>query len=320
MTARAVRVSSVISFALVSAFAVPAFAHDPRVAVDVDGGSCVAHEGFRQEVEARGGRVDDDASVRLRVRMLPHEGGSSVAVDVSGEGPRGALASRTFVAVSCAEAVDAAALLVALSGVEASNPEPTPEPPSPPPAIDAPAPPSPRVSERSSTTSLYASGAIVGTSLGEGQIGGRLALGLAAERAWLPWIEAAASANVPRSISGGGGEATLTWISGRVAVSPIGIALAPSLFASAYAGAEAGALFASGDGTSRVDSRTRPWLAALAGARLRWDVGSRIFAGADAGAALPLLRDEFVFVHGGTAYRTPIVAFETALSLGTRFP
>lgn len=317
---------AVLAGLLVSTMALDAVAHDSRVSVRVDGDACPAHDELRREAESRGARIDEDAPVRLRVRMS-RASERNVAVDVSGEGPRGAIASRSFVAASCAEAIDAAALLVALSGSDAAEPEPDPQPeptPAPAPIVVAQPPiaeqPSPPPRRREATTALYASGGAFGTSLGEGQVGGRLALGFEAKRTWLPWIEASAAVNAPRAIAGGGGEATLVWITGRAAVAPIGVTLSPQIVASPWVGAEAGALAGSGDGTARVESRTRPWLAAVAGARVRWDVGRRLFAGIDAAAVAPLLRDSFVFVNGGTAYRTPPVAFETALSLGARLP
>jgi hypothetical protein len=89
---------------------------------------------------------------------------------------------------------------------------------------------------------------------------------------------------------------------------------------SAFAAADVGALNVSGSGATRVDSRTRPWFSVAGGARVRWDLAGRIFAGIDAACVVPLVRDDFVFINGGSAYRVPAVGAETGLIVGAHFP
>jgi hypothetical protein len=93
-----------------------------------------------------------------------------------------------------------------------------------------------------------------------------------------------------------------------------------ALHVSAFAALDVGALTVSGSGATRVDTRTRPWYALGAGGRGRWDLGSRMFAGLDAAAVVPLVRDDFVFINGGLAYRVPVIAAETAIFVGVHFP
>jgi hypothetical protein len=321
-----------------------ASAHDRSVVVSLDGGTCVAQSALREAVASRGGRIADEAPVHLRVRVDANEDGE-VGVEIGGRGAHGALAERRFVASSCADATDALGLVIALAGDEAaSSSAPRDEAPSTAPAneatstsaqttvpanaappVAADAPPSraarPVGPSRPSTPSRFALGAgALGTTLGEGPIGARIAGTLAWKRSLLPWIEASASANVPRTIEGGGGGADATWISGRIAAAPIGTEVGQRTRISVFGAFDAGALNVSGSGASRVESRTRPWFAIAGGARTRWDLGGRWFAGLDAAAVVPLLRDEFVFLNGGTAYRVPAIGVESGISLGAHFP
>lgn len=318
-----------LAFAAVIAVEHAAMAHDARVAVDLDSEGCVAQEDLRREVEARGAQIAQDAPVRLRVRV---DRASGVLLDVTGERAEGALSARRLVAASCAEALVALALVVALAADEpAAAPPPDPErppaaPPAPPPAPppvarDAPSPPAPAArSEVKAPRVPYVAASLLATSLAEGQAGARLAAGLAAPRTWLPWVEASASLTLPRAVSGGGGDARLTWAVGRLSAAPVGVAVSSGVHASAYAAAEAGVLFASGEGPTRTRSSSRPWLAAAAGARVRGSIGSRFFTAFSAGAIVPVVRDELVFLGGGTAYRVPVVGAEGALSFGGDFP
>lgn len=321
-----------------------ASAHDRSVVVSLDGGTCVAHSALRDAVVSRGGRITDDAPVHLHVKVDATKDGR-VGIEIGGRGAQGALAERRFVASSCADATDALGLVIALAGDDAersatSEAAPAPNeasiaeaPPTPSsgttpapaaadaPATHAPAPPR-RASPETSTPSRFALAAgAVGTTLGEGQIGARIGGTLEWRRSFFPWIEASASANVPRTIEGGGGGADATWISGRVAAAPIGMTIgSPHLRATLFAAFDAGALTVSGSGASRVSTQTRPWFALAGGARARWDLGDRWFAGLDAAAVVPLLRDDFVFLNGGTAYRVPAIGVESAICMGAHFP
>lgn len=319
-----------------------AAAHDRSVVVSLEGGTCVAQSALRDAVTSRGGRIADEAPVHLRVKVDTKNDGQ-VGVEIGGRNARGPLAERRFVASSCADAVDALGLVIALAGDEAERvakaddapsssasraddaPSPAPNAPNAPTqlvAADAPAPSVPASkADTAPTPSRFALGAgAFGTSLGEGQVGARIAGTLEWKRSLVPWIEASASANVPRMIEGGGGGADPTWITGRLAAAPIGTDVGSRMRVSLFGAFEGGTLNVAGSGATRVDSKTRPWFAVAAGGRARWDLGDRFFAGLDVAGVVPLLRDDFVFLRGGTAYRVPVIAVESGIFLGAHFP
>ncbi len=324
-----------LTFASIALFEQGASAHDRKVAVTLEGGTCVAQSALRDAIALRGGRITDEAPVRLRVRVRLHDDGQ-VGVEIGGESARGALADRRFVAPSCADAVDAIGLVIALAGDETERA-------APPPVDEAPAAPAPALpppvstptsidtpveardaraaASETRTPSRFALGAgALGTTFGEGQVGARVGAAIEWRRSLLPWVEASASMNVPRTLHGGGGGADAAWISGRLAAAlPFGTYVGRGLRMSVFGGADIGALNVSGSGATRVDSRTRPWFALAGGARARWDIKGGFFAGLDGAAVVPLVRDDFVFVNGGTAYRVPVVGAETAVFLGAHF-
>jgi len=301
-------------------------AQDRSVVVSVDGGTCVTQAALRDAVMVRGGKVSDDAVVRLRVRVdAPPEGNSEpVSVQVAGQGTHGALAERRFVASSCREAIDALGLVIALAADDdaADDPMPSALAPAAPPERDAVSePPVITAETKPGPPTVFALRAgAVGTTFGEGQLGARVAGSLEWRRTLLPWIEAAATITFPRTIDGGGGGADASWITARLAAAPVGLRIGDSLQLSLFGAFDVGSLGVTGTGPARVESKGRAWLAVAAGARMRWDLGARFFAGLDALAVVPLVRDEFVFVNGGSAYRVPGIGAETAIFAGVRFP
>lgn len=313
-------------FVAVMATASTASAQDRAVVVSVDGGTCVTQAALRDAVVVRGGKISDDAVVRLRVKVdAPREG--NVSVEVAGQGAHGALAERRFVASSCRDALDALGLVVALAADDdaAEDRAPSIESPVAPAtaperdaAKEAPAPAADGKLGPPTTFALRA-GAI-GTTFGEGQLGARLSGSLEWKRMLLPWIEAAATITFPHTIDGGGGGADARWITARLAAAPVGFQIGDAWRLSLFGAFDVGALGVSGSGPARVESRSRTWLAVAAGARMRWDLGPRFFAGLDAAAVVPLVRDEFVFVNGGSAYRVPGIGAETAIFAGVHFP
>ncbi|WP_437825574.1 hypothetical protein [Sorangium sp. So ce1153] len=334
-----------------------AHAANVGVAVELDEQRCVTLDEVRAAAALRGGRVDADSAVRLRVHVREAEPPSAVTLVISGQGAHGAIEARTIVADSCAEAASALGLVVTMAGddelaqAEASRAEPLP--PTPParpsqgaargssPTSTAPparprqgtaresnptsaAPPArpSRATARETTpaTKLYAALGLVATPPYEGPAGARLSGGLASDRAFFPWAEVGVGATLPRTVSGGGAWVSLTWLTARASLAPVGASLGDRVFASAYMMFDAGALLASGEGAPKVYSRWRPWLETGAGARVRALLGTWSFVDGQVGAALPLLRDEFFYVNGGTAYQAPAVRLDAALSIGAYFP
>lgn len=311
-------------FAAVMATASTSSAQDRAVVVSVDGGTCVTQAALRDAVVVRGGKISDDAVVRLRVKVdAPREG--NVSVEVAGQGTHGALAERRFVASSCRDALDALGLVIALAADDDAAEPPSIESPVAPAsaperdaAKEAPAPAADGKPGAPTTFALRA-GAI-GTTFGEGQLGARLSGSLEWKRTLLPWIEAAATITFPHTIDGGGGGADARWLTARLAAAPVGFQIGDAWRLSLFGAFDVGSLGVSGSGPTRVESKSRTWLAVAAGARMRWDVGPRFFAGLDVAAVVPLVRDEFVFVNGGSAYRVPGIGAETAIFAGVHFP
>jgi hypothetical protein len=344
-----------LTFASVTLFAQRAAAHDPSVVVSLEDGTCVAQSALRDAVASRGGKISDDGTVRLRVRVRPRNDGQ-VGVEIGGDGAHGPLAERRFVASTCAAAVDALGLVVALAADEADRPlesaraasaaaapmgdapaAATPAPPAPPappgpvsrsepkdavpivPSSSTSPPKSESTDPHTSLTLALRAGAI-GTTLGEGQLGARVGASFEWRRTLLPWIEASGWMIFPRTIEGGGGGADATWTVGRFAIAPVGTVVGRTVRLSVFAAGDVGALNVSGSGAPRVESKTRPWFSVGGGARVRWDLAGRIFAGLDAACVIPLLRDDFVFINGGSAYRVPVIGAETGLFVGAHFP
>lgn len=304
-------------FVLVRAEA--AHAANVGAAVELDEQRCVTLDAVRAAAALRGGHVDADSPVRLRVDVREAEPPSAVTLVISGEGAHGAIEERTIVADSCAEAVSALGLAVTMAGedeqaqVEASRAEP--------PSLMPPERPS-RATARETTpaTKLYAALGLVATPLYEVPAGARLSGGLASGRLFFPWAELSMGATLPRTVFGGGAAVNLTWLTARASLAPLGASLGDHVFVSAYIMLDVGAVLASGEGAPKVDSRWRPWIEAGAGARMRALLGVWSFVEWQVGAALPLRRDEFYYVHGGTAYQAPTVRLDAALSVGVLFP
>lgn len=266
--------------------------------------------------------MTDDAPVRMRVRVAKTKRDGKFELLVDGEGARGAVAERRFEAASCAEAVDVLGLVIALAADEAGgDAAPAPPPETVRPVTDFTGDePGPPVAETPPTRSFAIGAGAIGTTLGEGQLGARIALGFEWRRTLLPWIEASGALTFPHTIEGGGGSAEPRWITGRFALAPVGLEIGRAWRLSAFGALDLGALSASGSSAPRVESRTRAWYAIGVGLRSRWDLGSRFFAGLDVAMTVPLVRDSFAFANGGDVYRVPMIAAETAIFVGVRFP
>ena len=79
-------------------------------------------------------------------------------------------------------------------------------------------------------------------------------------------------------------------------------------------------LTVTGIGPAKVQTATRPTVTASLGARFRFDFGRRFFAEGEASGLVSVLRDDFVFVNGGTTYRAPVLSFALVASVGVTFP
>ena len=294
---------------------------------------CLTREDLEREILAR------DAKIRFTGGEAPRsfhfrtsEEGSSRALEVISRGPRGASPGRRLVGGSCDELLQAAALIVVLALEEGKSPEArvaipparveAPAPPAlrSPPAPPAPPAPAPAPAGPSFVPTIGVG--IFGSSLGEGTPGASLTAGLERRAMWLPQLDLSASAGLPRAVAGGGGEANLVWIHGRASACAIRVELARGLDAHPCAFVDIGVLHARGVGVDQAESRSRPWLASGALARLRWTPAPSapgFFADLDVGGAATLLRDEFVFLNGGSVYRAPPFSGFVTLRAGARF-
>lgn len=300
------------------AFVVPSVARgaERRIAIEATNPDCVSLEQIATEVGPSGVQIDPAAPVRLRVDLTRTEQG--ITIEVAGENEGKTLLRRSFTASSCAEALDALALVVTLAADESTtllaveHERDTTTANTSPPSV-----------ERASVdhpAHFVADVALLATSFAEGQAGARASVGFASRRWLLPSAHLGVGGTLPRTVSGGGGDAALTWAFGRAAMTPLGIPLGSRGLLGMYGALEVGAVFAAGSGPPKTDSRARPWLAASAGLEGRVDLSSRWFLGLEAGANMPLIRDNFVFLSGGAVYRVPAVAVESAIAVGMHFP
>ncbi len=261
-------------------------------------------------------------ALRYAVRVEPRGDTSDRAIEVTmaGEDDRGSFAVRTFQAASCEEATSAIALVLAVGPASDSRPEALHVDdalPDRPPVSPKPAP-----SPKAASTPLrgYVSLGPGARSLVEGQSVATLALGLRKERPVLPWVEAGLVVGLPRTIEGGGGQGTFTSYAGRLVVAPLAFVLASRIQLSVAVGLEVGVLTGAGAGPQKVESPTRPTVAAIAGGRAHVALSQLFFAQIDAFGMGSVLRDDFAFVNGGSTYRAPVLAFSLGANVGVTFP
>lgn len=279
------------------------------VDVQTDDDACLTRERLAAEIALRGAQLEPGAKVRLGVHVKRTETG--VAVEVTGRNERAPLSRRHLEADSCEDALTAVALIAALAVSEDAAPvdDPAPEP----------EPARAEVVEPRPKETTYGSFAWTASSFARGQVGPRLAVGRATRRTLFPWSELAIGATLTRTVSGGGGEAELSWIAFRGTLAPVGITLGARGMVSLYGMLETGAVVAAGKKVTTNETRTLPWLAVGVGAQLRWDLGTALIA-VQAGVKVPASRDDLVFANGGTVYQMPAMGGEGAIVLGTHFP
>lgn len=293
-----------------------------------DSAGCVDERTIEPALASRATKTAPDATVRLRAKVTRTEG--AVTVEVSGDDARGPLERREFHARTCEDAVDALALYASLSSESSVAVVGAPLA-----AVGPPAPAAEPVDTASprqagplapSFAPSFAPSIGIGltfTSLAEGQVGARLGFGLVTAprvRVAFPLVEASFELPIPRTLSGGGGDAEIFSLRGRGTVVPIALPLGSASLLGPYAALEGGALFVSGSGPSLVQSRSRPYGAVAVGGMARVALGGRLSLVFSAGTVVPFLRDEFVFVNGGTAYRVPSVGLEASFGVGMSFP
>jgi len=121
-----------------------------------------------------------------------------------------------------------------------------------------------------------------------------------------------------------GASARFTWWVARLDGCPIAFRVSDVVALRPCATLEAGALHAEGIDALAPQSRTRPWLAPGALARVEWSAAAWLVLGGEAGVIAPLLRENFVFLPdsrpGGAVYTPPVVAAHAAIAAEVPFP
>lgn len=299
-------------------------------------GPCVRAEAVEVAARRRGATVRRSSAsatpaeaprygARYHVRV--EQGATGVTLTLDGARAGELLAPRRLVAASCDEAVEALAFVLAAGAgaPEVARPEvlalAQPGPVTAPAGglRDEPSVPARRATAGAPVRATASVG-LGARSLVEGQVVGLATLGLSRESRALPWAELAFVGGLSRRVEGGGGAAQISWLGGRVALAPVGFSLTRALAVAPLVGAELGALHAEGSGPAKVTQATRPTAALLFGARARLHAGPRFFADTEIAALAPLLRDDFVFLGGGSAYRTPPLAVAASFAAGVTFP
>jgi hypothetical protein len=320
----------------------PAFAqHAARVEYSVDA-TCPGQDDFLARVRARTDRLerttpDDEATPVYRVSATVTEGaahGRLEMVDPSG------ISARDVDGVTCEDVVDALALVLALAiDPNASSAPIAPALAPPADALPAAAPP---IAPAPVPPRLHVSGAAAGELTGG--IAPKVLLGptFYVEVDWLR-EDAAGSPESGRAVgpslqvrpivdvrlalslaststtSSTVGSADFSWTVGRAEVCPVG-AFWGTVAAMPCVRFDAGVLGATGRGVDVPSTKSRPWLAAGALARVRWTIARPIFVEVDGAVLAPIVRDHFYFARPQTTvYDVPAAGAEAGAAVGARF-
>jgi hypothetical protein len=284
------------------------YAAPPECPTETDFGERLAQRTRDRGVD---GRILDLRRFEIRIATFP--GGARA--DITAFDPGGRRTERRLDAATCAEAVDAAALVVALTLEEArSQPEALPPPPSPPPPI-APVQP-PAITDRFSVSvaMLVLSGIApeavpaigAGVRFARGNPGSVEILALAEFR-YAPEAEIA----TPE------GDARFTFTAGTAAVCAGGTPVAGGPWLGACGAVEAGTLAAGGSDTRSPRSTRNPWISAGPAASFEWPFARPLLLIGGVEALFPLRRDRFLL--GETVvHEVPALSLRAEVGLGVR--
>lgn len=244
--------------------------------------------------------------------------------------------ARTMIADECALLVDAAALMIAAAidpelgtgtrpatptsrdptdiplAIPAPEASPVPPPPAPEPTT-TPTPNPPRLRATLAASAALDTGALPRPAGGLQLRAGLLTRRLRVELAAIHWFTQRVE------ISGTTASADLRLTAAQLQACPR--LLHKRLEVPLCAGLELGAMHGAGHGLALTSTDRRPWLAALADARLLWAPRPRLALGLELGLAVPLLATRF-HVGGvpGDLHRAAPAAFRGALTIELRFP
>jgi hypothetical protein len=251
-------------------------------------------------------RIESETTASRRLRIEVHESVGGVTTVLSLTQPNGRRSTRTLRASNCAEALDGAALVAAVSLDPAAStatvveaPAPPPPAPPPPPACPVcapPAPPPPAETPHLAWTALVAFDAISGPAPAIMPGFGLTAM-LAHERKGVlsPAVRLSFSHFARGDFAAEGGRADFALDTGSLELCPLRAAAGPLRLYPCVLRVTAGALQASGSSTIEPASRRRPW----------WELGSSLVAllrpsrslelTLSCAAGWPLVRDHFQF-------------------------
>lgn len=105
---------------------------------------------------------------------------------------------------------------------------------------------------------------------------------------------------------------------GRLALCPFAYHVTPLRIAPCAAG-EIGLLVGSGRALPQAQSRPLPWLSALLGARVQWNVGGGLFLEGEGWAEMPLLRHTYILRPQTTVFSVPSIGVGAGLAVGYLF-
>jgi hypothetical protein len=324
---------------------------DPSLAAELEvqaPASCATRDQLVARVVARSPRIrfvePGGGATALRATLTPGPGGS-IASELVVVPRAGRRTTRRLTASSCAEAVDALALVIAITldpTYEAGLPAPktddervTPaRPPAPPQKAehapetstsrdDTARPAAPSVPEPGTATLRAGAGATAGTWVGPAPrpmfaVGGYASLALDRSSLWSLAFVLSASHALAGDLVESGGVAHLTLDALTLDACPL-LLRASLLEARGCATALAGWLAASGSVTYSPRSYTRPFAAAGGSLRLAAGVARHLVLSGRVGVTASLIRDAFEF-SPEVFHRVEPVTLDAELGVGLRFP
>lgn len=296
--------------------------------------SCPDAKAFATEIAARTTHANDDPRT-LHVRIAEESGGFVGHLHLESDGTPSS--PRAVEAASCAEVVDALALVAALAveahaKEQAAASEPEPAKPAEPPLVVAPAKPDTREPRDADATShargpretrLRAGAQAAEAALSGGVFSVRAFADVTfRDRAKLvaPSVRLAfsRSADADRVVPPAG-RATLTWTEGSIEGCPLRVALGGGVSLRPCTELILGVLEGSGSGVSSARDRSRPWAELDVHGRVGWDVLDWLAIEAEGGPTVPLVREQFVFNPGVGVYQAPIIALFGRAGVAVRF-
>jgi hypothetical protein len=291
---------------------------------------CGSESELGRAIRARSDRIriigaEQGPSRRLRIEL--RESGGGVTTLLSLTQPNGRLSTRTLRASGCAEALDGAALVAAVSLDPTASTTPTREPPSavaPPrlvcPRCEPTAAPSPPETPHVEWSALLSFDAIWGTAP-QVMVGFGVSALVAYERGSVlsPALRLTFSHFSRGGFEATGGKAEFSLDAGSLELCPLRARAGPVRIYPCLVRVAGGRLQASGSQTLAAESRGRPW----------WELGSSLLGlvkpssslelSLSLAASWPLLRDRFQF-EPVEFYRVSGLVWTLGAGAGVTFP